>query len=135
MAAETKYFRRRSVKTDQDRLAMAEEGRVSQLAESDRPACTPLSRVRFYILIGLMVAIVLTMALSTFAARYTAAHYLGKGRMACTKGIIFTATVVISGLSVLAMVVARRALQEALLAGLLQCLVGFALVVEIHEFM
>ena len=135
MTAETKYFRRRSVKADQNRLALAEEGRVSQLAESDKPARTPLSRVRFYILIGLLVAIGLTLALSTFAARYTAAHYVGKGRMACTKGIIFTATVIISGFSVLAMVVARRALQEALLAGLLQCLVGFALVVEIHDFM
>jgi hypothetical protein len=75
------------------------------------------------------------LALSTFAARYSAAHYTGKSRIACTKGIIFAATVIIASLSVTAMVVARRALQEALLAGLLQCLVGFVLVVEIHDFL
>lgn len=55
--------------------------------------------------------------------------------MACTKGIIFSATVLVSCFTVLAMVVARHALQEALLAGLLEFLVGFALVVEIHDFM
>jgi hypothetical protein len=68
-------------------------------------------------------------------ASYSAAHYTGKSRIACTKGIIFAATVIIASLSVTAMVVARRALQEALLAGLLQCLVGFVLVVEIHDFL
>ena len=133
--AETRYFRRRSVKAHKDRLGLAEEGHVSLRAESDKPVCAPLSRVRVYMLVGLLVAIGLTLALSTFAAHYTAAHHVGKGRMAHTKVIVFTATVAISAFSVLAMVVARRALQEALLAGLLQCLVGFALVVEIGDFL
>jgi hypothetical protein len=132
---EIKYFRRRLVKSDQTQPALAEEGHVSQVAGSDKPACMSLSRVRLCILIALVVVIGLTLALATFASRYTAVHYVGKNRIACTKGIIFAATVFISGLSVLAMVVARRTLQEALLAGLLQCLVGFALVVEIHDFM
>ncbi|KAF2689837.1 hypothetical protein K458DRAFT_382964 [Lentithecium fluviatile CBS 122367] len=131
-------IRRRSVKSvrsDQNRLALAEEGRVSQVVEGDKAACSRLSPVRLYVLIAILVAIGLTLALSTFAARYTASHNVGKSRIACTKAVIFAATVVISGFSVLAMVVARRALQEALLAGLLQCLVGFALVIEIHDWM
>jgi hypothetical protein len=55
--------------------------------------------------------------------------------MACTKGIIFAASVLMSCFTILAIVVARHALQTALLAGLLEFLVGFALVVEVHEFM
>ena len=89
-----------------------------------------LSRARLNLIIGLCVLILLTFALSTFAA-----HHTGKGRPACTKGIIFSATILISACTILAMTLARRALQEALLAGLLQFVIGFALVIEIREFM
>lgn len=94
----------------------------------------PLSPIRLFILVALFVLIGLTLGLATFAARYVAARYSGKERVASTKGIVYSATVFISSLTVFAMVVARRALHEALLAGLLQCVVGFVLVVEIHEF-
>jgi hypothetical protein len=56
-------------------------------------------------------------------------------RMACTKGIIFSASVLMSFSTIVAMIVARHNLQTALLAGLLEFFVGFSLVVEIHEFM
>lgn len=71
----------------------------------------------------------------TLAFSAVAAHHTGKGRLACTKGIIYLATVVVSLCTVLAMSLARRALQEALLAGLLEVIVGFVLVFQIHEFM
>ena len=129
LVSEAKYLRQRRHQAEHDQLHLAEEGRVSEASASTPPA-KPLSRARLHVLVGLVVAIVLTFALSTFAA-----HHTGKGRMACTKAIIFAATVLLSCFTVLAMVVARRALQEALLAGLLESLVGFALVVEIHDFM
>ncbi|KAF2468568.1 uncharacterized protein BDR25DRAFT_55893 [Lindgomyces ingoldianus] len=127
---EAKYLRqRRSIPDDQ--LNLVEEGRVS---ESPALSLTlppkPLSRARFNTIVGLVIATVLTFVLSAFAA-----HYTGKGRMRCTKGIIFSATAIISCFTVLAMVTARRALQEALLAGLLESFFGIALVVEIHDFM
>lgn len=55
--------------------------------------------------------------------------------MHCTKGIIFGATVFISLFTVFAMIAARRVLQEALLTGLLELLVGFTLLTQIKEFM
>lgn len=122
---ESKYLRCRRNKSDP--LNLAEEGRPS---EATTLTSQPLSPARSYVLISLVVAIVLTFALSTFAA-----HHTGKMRLACTKGIIFSAAVLMSCLTVVAMVVARRSLQEALLAGVLEFLVGFALVVEIKEFM
>lgn len=111
-------------------MDLAEQARVSETPALSVPPPEPLSRTRSYALIGLILAIVLTFSLFTFAA-----HHTGKGRLNCTKGIIFSGTVLISGFTVLAMVVARRALQEALLAGLLELIVGFALVIEIHDFM
>jgi hypothetical protein len=92
--------------------------------------CAPLSRARLYIVISLVILILLTFALSAFAA-----HHTGKMRMACTKGIIFSASVLMSFSTVVAMIIARHNLQAALLAGLLEFFVGFSLVVEIHEFM
>ncbi|KAF2793280.1 hypothetical protein K505DRAFT_244767 [Melanomma pulvis-pyrius CBS 109.77] len=125
---DVKYLRHRR-KPEHDQLNLAEEGRLSE-ATTRSSSPRPLSRARFYVLTSLVIAIVLTFALATFAA-----HHTGKMRMACTKGIIFSATVLVSCFTVLAMIVARHSLQEALLAGLLEFLVGFALVVEIHDFM
>jgi lysylphosphatidylglycerol synthetase-like protein (DUF2156 family) len=113
-----------------DQLELAEEGRISEALMFRPCPPEPLSRTRFYVLISLVIAIALIFSLFTFAA-----HYTGKGRLNCTKGLIFAGTVLISCFTVLSMVVARRTLQEALLAGLLEFLVGFALVVEIHDFM
>ncbi|KAL5394788.1 hypothetical protein PMIN06_006340 [Paraphaeosphaeria minitans] len=124
---EMKYLRTRRMKKSGDMFADDEE-RVSP-SEERNPAGR-FSRGRLSAIIGLCVFIALTFALSVFAA-----HHTGKGRLACTKGIIFSATILISMCTVLGMVLARRALQEALLAGLLEFVVGFALVIEIRDFM
>lgn len=126
-----KYLRQRRNKPQQDELLLAEEGRIdtetTMLPESKDAG---ISRSRFYLLIAITVAAILTLVVSGIAT-----HYTGKRRMNCTKIIIFAATVLISCFIILAMIVARRALHEALLAGVLEFLVGFALVVEIHDFM
>lgn len=106
----------------------ADEQRVS--TSDEREAARHFSRARANVVIGLCVFIALTLTLSVFAA-----HHTGKGRLACTKGIIFSATILISLCTVLVMILARRALQEALLAGLLEFVIGFALVMEIRDFM
>jgi hypothetical protein len=124
------YLRHRRIMPVRDQLELAEEGRISEALMFRPCPPEPLSRTRFYVLISLVIAIALIFSLFTFAA-----HYTGKGRLNCTKGLIFAGTVLISCFTVLSMVVARRTLQEALLAGLLEFLVGFALVVEIHDFM
>jgi high-affinity Fe2+/Pb2+ permease len=92
--------------------------------------CKPLSRVRVYVLAGLIVSMVLTVVLSVYGT-----HVTGKKRMSCTKGIVFAATAFLVWLTVLAMITARRALSEALLAGLLEFIFGFALLVELDDFM
>ncbi|KAF2706183.1 hypothetical protein K504DRAFT_505142 [Pleomassaria siparia CBS 279.74] len=128
---DTKYLRQRRHKPNYDQLHLAEEGRFSGAALAQTwPANPPLSRARSCVLISLSIAMLLTFALSVFAA-----HYTGKARTACTEGIIFSAAIILSCFTVLAMMVARRALHEALLAGLFEFLVGFALVVKIHDFM
>lgn len=124
---ETRYLRPRKFKGSADAFANDEE-RVSPnhgLVPAQR-----ISRTRLNLVIGLCVFIALVFSISVFAA-----HHTGKGRLACTKGIIFSATVLISMCTVLVMILARRALQEALLAGLLEFIIGFALVIEIHDFM
>jgi hypothetical protein len=73
---------------------------------------------------------VLTVVLSVYGT-----HVTGKKRMSCTKGIVFAATALLAWLTVLAMITARRALSEALLAGLLEFIFGFALLVELDDFM
>lgn len=73
---------------------------------------------------------ILTISLSFFGA-----HYTGKGRIACTKGIVFGATVLLACFTLLAMMVARRAVYEALLAGLLETVIGFTLLFELDDFM
>jgi hypothetical protein len=72
----------------------------------------------------------LTVVLSGFGA-----HTTGKARMSSTKVIVFTATALLSCLTVLAMLIARRAPSEALLAGLLEFSFGFALLIELDDFM
>jgi hypothetical protein len=72
----------------------------------------------------------LIIAFSAFGA-----HQTGKGRIACTKGIIFAATVLTSLLTVLAVIAARRSPQEALLAGLLEITIGFTLLDKLDDFM
>ncbi|KAJ4295174.1 hypothetical protein N0V90_007184 [Kalmusia sp. IMI 367209] len=125
---ETKYLRHRQLKKSDNRLSLTDEERVVHANEAN-PA-RRFSRARLNVIIVLCAFIALTFAFSVFAA-----HHTGKGRLACTKGIIFSATVLISVSTVLAMTLARLALQEALLAGLLEFLIGFALVIEIHDFM
>jgi hypothetical protein len=63
------------------------------------------------------------------------AHTTGKARKSSTKVIVFTATALLSCLTVLAMLIARRAPSEALLAGLLEFSFGFALLIELDDFM
>jgi hypothetical protein len=127
---DVEYLRyRRSEPEHNNQLPLAEEGRLSAASTLTSPSA-PLSRARFYVVISLLIAIVLTFALSAFAA-----HHTGKMRMACTKGIIFSASVLMSCFTVFAMIVARYTLQTALTAGLLEFLVGFGLVVEVHDFM
>ena len=116
------------MKISNDRSVLADEERVSSADESI--PVHRFSRTRLNVIIGLCVLIALTFALSAFAA-----HHTGKGRLACTKGIIFSATVLISTFTILAMNLAGRALQEALLAGLLEFVIGFSLVIEIRDFM
>jgi hypothetical protein len=71
----------------------------------------------------------------TIALSFLGAHETGKGRIACTKGIVYCATVLMACLTILLMIVARRAPQEALLAGLLEVAVGFTLLLELDELM
>jgi hypothetical protein len=126
-----KYLRHRRNNRQSDELLLAEEGRFdTEVALIPEHESGTLSRTRVYFLIALIIATVVTLSLSILAA-----HYTGKARMNCTKGIIFAATVLISGFIILAMLVARRALHEALLAGVLEFLIGFALLVEIHDFL
>ncbi|CAI6325412.1 unnamed protein product [Periconia digitata] len=130
---ETKYLRRRPTKTDHgDRLNLAEEGRIPRgsIDDTNSAVASSLSPRRRYILFALLVTAVFTLIGSTYGA-----HHTGKAQIAHTKSIIFSATVVLSLLTVISMVVAKRPLQEALLAGVFESLIGFVLVVEIHEFM
>jgi hypothetical protein len=83
-----------------------------------------------YLLVGLILLMVLTIGLSVLGA-----HYTGKGRITCTKGIVFGTTVLMAFFTILAMIVANRAPHEALLAGLLEVIIGFALLLELDDFM
>ncbi|KAF2123132.1 hypothetical protein BDV96DRAFT_14618 [Lophiotrema nucula] len=84
---------------------------------------------RLYLLVATVAAIIFTIIFSLFGAYMTGRH-----RLRCTKGIIFMATVLVSTFTVIAMILARRTLQEALLAGLLESVTGFVLVLEVHDF-
>lgn len=130
-----KYLRQRNGTANRDRLSLAEEGYASELdlrvdIPATFPSYKPLSRLRIRLLIGLAITMLLTISLAIFAA-----HYTGKTRRACTKGIVFMATVVTAILTVLAMITARRVPHEALLAGLFELITGFVLLVELDDFM
>lgn len=88
-----------------------------------------ISRTRLYVI----TAIVITIALS-FLFSSVAAYYTGFDRLNQTKGIIFCETVLVAIFTFLAMLAARRVVQEALLAGLLEFLIGFVLVLEIQDY-
>ncbi|KAF1937962.1 hypothetical protein EJ02DRAFT_38822 [Clathrospora elynae] len=120
---------RRATQHDDNQLRLAEEGHIrpESVSKSSR---RPLSPTRIYLLTSNIVFIVLVVALSSFGA-----HQTGKHRIACTKGIVFGATVLVACFTVLAMIVARRAPQEAFLAGLLEIGIGFTLLSELDDFM
>ena len=122
-------LRRRVTQHDEDQIRLAEEGQFRSVAVQDS-GCRPLSPTRVYVIAGLIVMILLASALSAFGA-----HQTGRTRMACTKGIVFATTVLVAFLTVLAMVIARRAPQEALLAGLTEIVIGFMLLAELNDFM
>ncbi|KAF2729223.1 hypothetical protein EJ04DRAFT_516096 [Polyplosphaeria fusca] len=98
---------------------------------SQSPANETLGRARVYTVLALILAIFLTFSTSAFCA----VHHTGKQRMACTEGVVFVATVLISGLIVLAMSTARWALHTALLAGLFAFAVGSVLLFKLPVFM
>ncbi|KAF1831756.1 hypothetical protein BDW02DRAFT_39151 [Decorospora gaudefroyi] len=125
------YLRRRGTQHDVNQLRLAEEGQIpTATAFVQQPSSTSLSRTRLYLLAGLILLMILTMALSSFGA-----HQTGKLRIACTKGIVFGATVLMAFFIILTMIVARRDAHEALLAGLLEVVVGFTLLFELDDFM
>lgn len=124
-----KYLRHRTLKHDVDPVELAEEGQ-SQPTTSYKPKIKSLSRTRTYVVVGLGAMMILTVALSAYGAYHT-----GKARMSCTKGIVFATTISMALFTVLAMLIVRRALSEALLAGLLEFAFGFALLVELDDFM
>jgi hypothetical protein len=99
-------------------------------------------------ILAMVVLKVFILATSAYGAYLT-----GNKRLPCTKGILFAAASSMATLTVLTMLIARRALAEALLAGLIEFVFGFgmciprpvlqqeadlmvvALVVEIDDFM
>ncbi|KAH7093402.1 hypothetical protein FB567DRAFT_173776 [Paraphoma chrysanthemicola] len=88
-----------------------------------------LSQVRKYIIFGLITL----MGCTAITAGYVI-HLTGRTRLSCTRCTIFAATVVLASLTIPAMLIARRAMSEALLAGLLELVFGFALVAELKDF-
>jgi hypothetical protein len=126
---DTRYLRQRTAKYNADPVRLAEEGQSRCVAQHSIPA-KPLPRTRLYAIAALVSVMLLTVILSAFGA-----HATGKARMSSTKVIVFIATALLSCLTVLAMLVARRAPSEALLAGLLEFSFGFALLIELDDFM
>ena len=110
-------------------MTLAEEGRLSQVS-TPPSAPVSLSRVRLLTLVSLITAIVLTFSVSVWAA-----HHTGRSHLSSSKGIVFCATVLIAFLTVCAIITARRTLQEALLGGFMQLIIGFTLLLELGEFM
>ncbi|KAH3904398.1 hypothetical protein HBI56_232230 [Parastagonospora nodorum] len=125
-----KYLRQRTSHHDDDLTRLAEEGRNQIITPAKMATTTSLSRTRVYALGVVGFVMGLTMALAAFGA-----HSTGKARLSQTKIIVFTATALLACLMVSAMLIARRVLSEALLAGMLQFSFGFALLVELDEFM
>jgi hypothetical protein len=126
-----KYLRQRASKYDEDAVRLAEEGQCSPTTPHRIEAkVKSLPRTRVYAVVGLVAVMLLTIVLSAFGA-----HTTGKARLQYTKVIVFIASALVSCLTVVAMLIARRALSEALLAGLLEFSFGFALLVELDDFM
>jgi hypothetical protein len=123
--AEAKFSRQRRNEVPQNQLALDDVSTESSVEP------LPLPRTRLCLLIVLVATFVLTFGLCAYAAYQT-----GKQRTACFKGILFSATVLVSWcFAIIAMIRARRVLHEALLAGFFQFLVGVALVAAIHDLM
>jgi hypothetical protein len=126
-----KYLRHRTPKNDEDAVRLAEEGQCSPTTlHRIEVKVNSLPRTRVYAVVGLVAVMLLTITLSAFGA-----HTTGKARLPYTKVIVFIASALVSCLTVVAMLIARRALSEALLAGLLEFSFGFALLVELDDFM
>jgi hypothetical protein len=126
-----KYLRQRAPKYDEDAVRLAEEGQCSPTTPHRIEAkVKSLPRTRVYAVVGLVAVMLLTIVLSAFGA-----HTTGKAHLQYTKVIVFIASALVSCLTVVAMLIARRALSEALLAGLLEFSFGFALLVELDDFM
>lgn len=124
-----RYLRQRSVKHYEDPIRLAEEGH-SETIVAPVTHKKALSRTRVFALTGVAFVMVLVVALSAFGA-----HSTGKANMSHTKVIVFTATSLLSCLTVLAMLVGKRAPSEALLAGLFEFSFGFALLSQLDELM
>jgi len=122
--------------------SFTEEGIASRSNEAQ-----PLTHARKHTVGALIVLKVFILIIAAYGAYLT-----GEKRLPCTKGILFAATSSMAILTVLTMLVAKRALIEALLAGLIEFVFGFgtcsfpilqrttdpvtlALVVEIDDFM
>jgi hypothetical protein len=125
-----KYLRHRTPKYDEDAVRGAEEGQRSTTTPHIKAKTKSLSETRVYTVFGLVVVMLLTVAFSAFGA-----HTTGKARLSYTKVIVFIASALVACLTVIAMLMARRSLSEALLAGLLEFSFGFALLVELDDFM
>ncbi|KAF2001833.1 hypothetical protein P154DRAFT_533438 [Amniculicola lignicola CBS 123094] len=125
--AEAKFSPQRRNEVPHSQLASDDVSTESSVA----PLPLPLPRTRLCLLTGLVATFVLMFGLCAYAA-----HHTGKQRAACFKGILFSATVLVSWcFAIIAMIRARRVIHEALLAGLFQFLVGVALVAAIHDLM
>lgn len=112
-----------------DEIRFAEEGRLQPVVEPS-PSRKALTSTRVYVLVGLIVMMFLTVAVSILGA-----HHTGKKRIACTKGIVFGTTVLLAGFTVTSMIVARCRLQDALLASLVVIVIGFTFLHELDDFM
>jgi hypothetical protein len=125
-----KYLRHRTPKYDEDAVRLAEEGQRSNTTSHIEAETKSLSHTRVYTVVALVIVMLLTVAFSAFGA-----HTTGKARLPYTKVIVFIASASVACLTVITMLIARRALSEALLAGLLVFSFGFALLVELDDFM
>jgi len=125
---DTRYLRHQPPTNADDSVRLAEEGQSSakpgQYADSK-----PMSRARVFTLVAIVIAKAVIVVLSAYGA-----YLVGRARMPCMKGIIFAATAMMATTTVIAMLIARRALSEILLAGLIEFVFGFALVAELDDF-
>jgi hypothetical protein len=114
---------------DDDISGLADEGR-SHIELTQREASQSLSRARVSILVGIFMVQLVTIVLSAYGAYIT-----GTTRVYCVKGIVFAATAMTAVFTVLAMLVAKRSLSEALLVGLVEFVFSFAVMVELDNLM